>query len=180
MSMEETILVNDDIWLSPNHAGDKGNLVLYLNDPVVYRNTSRVPYPYGPEDADYFLNNYLQRQSELNAPFNWGIRHREAGLIGGIGVFLKEGLSGHKDELGYWLASPFRGQGIMTEVVKKFCQRQFETRPLVRLEAWVFTHNIASLRVLEKAGFEREGTARKFHVKDGSFIDAWLLAQVRE
>ncbi len=102
------------------------------------------------------------------------------GLIGGIGAFMKTGLDGHLDEIGYWLAEPFRGQGIMTEVVRRYTQWLFDSRPaLVRIEAGVFAHNPASAKVLEKAGFAREGYARQLHVKNGVYIDAVLMAKFR-
>lgn len=178
--MEEIIRINDRITLKPNCPEDKENMVRYLNDPVLYRNTASIPSPYTEKDADEFMAKYLKRQEELGMAFNWGIRHREAGLIGGIGAFVKTGVDGHKDEIGYWLAAPFRGQGIMSEIVQKFCDWLFEHRPLARIEAWVFSHNPASAKVLENAGFQREGLARKFHKKDGEYFDAILMAKIRE
>ena len=50
---------------------------------------------------------------------------------------------------------------------------------LVRLTAEVFAHNGASMRVLEKNGFVREGLLRKHVVKDAQFIDAVLYSLVR-
>lgn len=174
------IVVNEHITLTPFQAADKSALVLYLNDPILYSNTLKVPNPYTAWDADAWL---LRVEVEKDAPggvSNWSIRDREAGLIGGIGAFLKTGLDGHLDEIGYWLAEPFRGRGIMTEVVQVYTQWLFKTRPaLERIEAGVFTHNPASARVLEKAGFEREGLLRKMHRKDGVLIDAIMLAKFR-
>ncbi|MCC6282707.1 MAG: GNAT family N-acetyltransferase [Saprospiraceae bacterium] len=174
------IVVNEQITLEPFQPEDKAALILYLNDPVLYANTLKVPNPYTAIHAEEWL---LRVEAEKDAPggiANWSIRHREAGLIGGIGAFMKTGLDGHLDEIGYWLAEPFRGQGIMTEVVRRYTEWLFDTRPaLRRIEAGVFAHNPASARVLEKAGFVREGYARQLHEKNGVFIDAILLAKLR-
>lgn len=179
--MEENILIDEVISLTPFQRSDKENLLRYMNDSELYRNTSRIPSPYKEVDADEWLSSVEQSLEKYGQTVNWAIRHREAGMIGGIGCFLKTGWEGHNDEIGYWLAAPFRGRGIMTGIVQTYSDYLLASRPpLVRLEAWVFAHNPASARVLEKAGFQREGYARKLHIKNGEYIDAILLARIRE
>ena len=98
-------------------------------------------------------------------------------LLGGCGF---EGVSyGHCAEIGYWLARPFWGQGIMTEVVRALCGFAFAEWKLVRITAHVFDFNAASARVLEKNGFSLEGLLRKHHRKAGRFLDSRLYALVR-
>jgi RimJ/RimL family protein N-acetyltransferase len=83
--------------------------------------------------------------------------------------------SGH---FGYWLGEPFWGRGTMSAaagVVSAYVMSRFE---LVRLEAPVFEWNPASMRVLEKCGFVREGVLRRSVFKDGALIDAVLYARV--
>lgn len=178
--MVEKIIVNEQIVLTEFRLEDKSNLVRYLNDPVIYQNTLTIRSPYSETDADEWLEFIRSNREKYGFLTNWAVRHHEAGLIGGIGAMVKAGPEGHRDEIGYWLAAPFRGQGIMTEVVRKLSEHMFETRPLVRIEAWVYHYNPASARLLEKAGFVREGFARKFAQKDDQFIDAILLAKIKE
>ena len=178
--MDDFIQINAQITLTPFEPTDKENMIRYLNDEAIGRNTLRVPQPYTPADAAERLEKLTKQREETGIPSEWVIRHHEAGLIGGIGFFLKTGVEGHSDEIGYWLAAPFRGQGIMTQVVRTLTDRMFEQRPpLVRIEAHVFTHNPASMRLLEKAGFEREGLLRKLHLKNGVHLDSVLLARLR-
>lgn len=159
---------------------DREGLIRYLNDPEIYRNTLRVPYPYTAQDADEWLVHTHERTAQLGRTANWAIRHREAGYIGGVSCFFKTGVEGHCDEIGYALAAPWRGQGLMTEVVTAFSAWLFDTRPaLARLEANVFPHNPASVRVLEKAGYEREGYLRCLHLKEGELLDAIVMAKIR-
>jgi ribosomal-protein-alanine N-acetyltransferase len=66
----------------------------------------------------------------------------------------------------------------MTEVLNIFCEYCFEHRELSRIEAGVFSHNEASMRVLEKVGFEREGYLKKCFIKQGRYIDSVLYAKV--
>lgn len=173
--------ISESIELTPFRPEDKVNLLRYLNnDPAISANTLLIPDPYTEGDADDWLQHVRLRRETLGIDTEWAIRHREAGLIGAIGVFAREGLDSHIDEIGYWLAAPFRGQGIMTEVVRRFTDALFAQRPnLVRIQAFVFTQNPASLRVLEKAGFEPEGIIRKLYKKNGVLLDAVVLARLR-
>ncbi|XP_022138097.1 uncharacterized protein LOC111009349 [Momordica charantia] len=75
-------------------------------------------------------------------------------------------------ELGYVLGSNFWGKGIATAAVKLVAERIFEERPeLERVEALVAVENLASQRVVEKAGFHREGVLRKYGVLKGKTRD---------
>ena len=171
----------NDIRLSPFERSDKPNLLLYMNDPVLYANTLRVPHPYTASDADNWLDLMEKEYDHYGKTINWAIRSAEHGVIGGIGAFLNGGPDSHKDEIGYWLAEPFRGQGVMTAVVQNFCKYLYDSRPaLVRIEAGAFEHNPASVRVLEKAGFEKEGFAKKFHIKNGTYLDSIRMAGFRQ
>ena len=82
-------------------------------------------------------------------------------------------------ELGYWLAEPFWGRGVMTAAVTAFVAHSFQTLPLQRIFASVYASNPASARVLEKAGFQFEGCMRKNVLKDGEILDSLLYARVR-
>ncbi len=178
--MEEKIRINDHLALIPFEPGDKPNLIRYLNDPVIYQNTATIPFPYTASDADAWLTLVQEIREKYGFTCNWAIRHAEQGMIGSIGFFMKSGAAGHFDEIGYWLAEPFRGQGIMTYAVDALCVWLFEKRPaLVRIEAKVYSYNPASARVLEKAGFEREGYLRKAVLKNGALIDAIMMARLR-
>lgn len=178
--MKEKIIVSDWVSLTEFREEDKPNLVRYLNDPLVFQNTLTIPNPYTELDAGEWLEKTRVNLEKYGQLTNWAIRHREAGLIGGIGTFVHTGIEGHRDEIGYWLAEPFRGQGIMTAVVAEMTAYMFQTRPLVRIEAWVFAHNPASARLLEKTGFQREGFARKFAKKGEQYMDAILLAKIKD
>lgn len=178
--MKNKIIVNEDITLTDFYPEDKANLLLYLNDPVVYNNTLTIPSPYTDADAETWMGIVADMKTKHGDLVNRAIRHRQMGMIGGIGSFMHTGKDGHRDEIGYWLAAPLRGNGLMTRVVGVFCRHIFETRPLVRIEAWVYPENPASGRVLEKNGFVREGYARKYTQKKGQFRDAILYGLIRE
>lgn len=83
----------------------------------------------------------------------------------------------HKAEIGYCLARKFWGRGIMTQALKKSVKMVLKDFPeIVRLEAIVDVENIGSQRVLEKAGFIKEGLLRKNTFNKGSFIDELIYS----
>lgn len=73
--------------------------------------------------------------------------------------------------MGYYIAEGYWGKGIMTEAVKQSCEYVFDSSDIIRIYAEPFAHNSASCRVLEKAGFQYEGTLRSNAVKNGKVID---------
>ncbi len=167
------IPINDHCYLDNQYTpSDVKALVQWLNDPVIFANTLKIPSPYTEADGEYFLNLVEDLVNVHGVPVNWAIREKSGLLIGGLGRFCETGAEGHRDEIGYWLAEPYRGQGWMTAIVKNYCQYLFKSTPLERISAQVFTQNPASARVLEKVGFQCEGRLRKYHKKGEQYLDA--------
>ncbi len=175
------IEIDQDIYLSEVSQYDKYALVEFLNDKDIYDHTLLIPYPYRMKDAESWLQDVIQEERLKGRQTFWAIRSQQENgkLIGGLGMHCKYGRKSHKDEIGYWLAKPYWGQGIMTAVVEKFCDYAFLNLDLIRVEAPVFIFNKGSARVLEKAGFEMEGVMRKCYMKDDQIFDGKLYAKVR-
>ena len=92
--------------------------------------------------------------------------------IGAISVSANNGGDRCRGELGYVLGSKYWGKGIATKAVKMVASTIFKEWPhLERLEALVDVENGGSQRVLEKAGFQREGLLRKFCILKGRTRD---------
>ena len=172
-----TIIINDQIYLDEIRASDKGACVEHFREKEIYDRTLRIPYPYTEQHFDEFFA--LVQQTAQQRPLTaWAIRRRDGFLIGGLGF---EGLgSSHRAEIGYWLAKPYWGRGIMTDVVRKACVFAFDQYDLAKITAGVFAGNAASARVLEKCGFVREGYLRKHYLKGGRFIDAQLYSLLKD
>lgn len=81
--------------------------------------------------------------------------------------------------LGYWMGEPYAGKGLMTAAVNATIEFAFETLHLNRVEAACLPHNAASIRLLEKVGFTREGYARKYLCIEGRWQDHILYGLVR-
>jgi RimJ/RimL family protein N-acetyltransferase len=86
----------------------------------------------------------------------------------------------HRAEIGYWLAQPYWGRGIMTDAVKVYVSYAFKELSVARLTAHVFAFNRSSARVLEKNEFKLEGRLRKHFSKNGELIDGLLYGLLKE
>ncbi len=82
--------------------------------------------------------------------------------------------------LGYWLGVDKTGQGLMTRAVRTLIPFSFEELRLHRIEAACMPDNLASIRVLERCGFKREGLARKYLKINGAWRDHLLFAMIIE
>jgi RimJ/RimL family protein N-acetyltransferase len=155
--------------------GDKAAVVRAANNRNVWRNLAhRFPHPYTDADADRWFG--MLREAPL--PTHWAIEV-DGEAAGGIGIDVGEGIHAKTAHFGYWLAEPHWGRGIMTAAVRAVAEHVLAHFDVARLEAPVFAWNPASMRVLEKCGFVREGVLRQSVLKDGQLIDAMLYARVR-
>lgn len=177
--MKAKIIVNQQIYLDQLLIRDLPVLQQNINNYEIYKNTLNIPYPYTTQDAEFWFNQTNKLNKKYGVNTNWVIRNKEGELIGGIGNMLKYGVDAHKDEIGYWLAKPYWGKGIMTEVVKKYVTYLFKTTSIIRIEATIFARNKASEQVLLKSGFGLEGNLRKSYLKDGEYLDGKLYTIIR-
>jgi RimJ/RimL family protein N-acetyltransferase len=175
-----TIVVNDQVHLSQFRPSDKPALVQHLHDRDIYDRTLRIPFPYTDAQAEAFLARVAAITTEQGRTVNWAIRDAGGALIGACGFDGWQAGQPHRAEVGYWLAKPFWGRGLMTAVVRRLCRHAFAEFGLAKITAHVSPHNPASARVLAKCGFREEGFLRKHFLKDGQFLDARLFALHRE
>jgi ribosomal-protein-alanine N-acetyltransferase len=97
-------------------------------------------------------------------------------LLGGISIGnIRHGVS-ESANIGYWMGERHAGKGIMVEAVKLVCGYGFSSLRLHRVEAACIPDNHRSIRVLEKAGFRREGLLRSYLRINGEWRDHLLYA----
>jgi RimJ/RimL family protein N-acetyltransferase len=173
------IAVNDQVHLSEFRSSDKPALVQHLNDRDIYDRTLRIPFPYTDASADEWLALIAKITEQQGRPVKFAVRSADDALIGGCGFDGFQAGTSHLAEVGYWLAKPYWGRGIMTAVVQRLCRHAFEEFGLAKITAHVFPLNQASARVLEKCGFREEGFLRKHFLKGGQFVDARLFALLK-
>ena len=150
----------------------------YANNPNIARNLRNAfPYPYTWEDAKEFVFSCMQNDERRQCARAIVVEGR---AVGSIGVFLGSDVYEKSAELGYWLAEPFWGKGIMAEAVRRICGIVFDRYGIVRIFAEPFASNTGSRRVLEKAGFRLEGILEKSVFKCGKILDSCIYALLKE
>lgn len=173
-----TIPINTDIRLSEITADDEAACLEYLQGPEIYAVTLRIARPYTVTNFRSWLAILSGQRQQNGRSAVWAIRNRAGKMIGACG--LDNYIPGrHLAEMGYWLAKPYWGQGIMTAVAGRICELGFGELGLEKIVAHTFAENAASARVLEKCGFRQEGYLRKHHRKDDRLIDARVFGRLK-
>jgi RimJ/RimL family protein N-acetyltransferase len=155
---------------------DAASIVQYASNRKIWINLrDAFPYPYTQSDAEAFLFRAMQMQ-----PGSYFAIASDNEAIGSIGLMAGNDVHRFTAELGYWLAEPFWGKGIMTAAVRALSEYAFAELGFHRIFAEPCTTNAASARVLEKAGFALEGIMGASVFKDGRILDQYLYAKVDE
>ena len=161
---------------------DAKDLAAALSNKKVQDNLrDGLPYPYTEQDGKEFISAMLSADESETFAFAITVDNM---VIGSIGIFRQGNIHRQTAELGYYIAEEYWGKGIMTEAVKQICEYVFANSDIIRIYAEPFAYNIASCRVLEKVGFQYEGTLRSNAVKNGKVIDmemySLLKAEIKE
>jgi RimJ/RimL family protein N-acetyltransferase len=131
------------------------------------------PHPYTLADAVQFIEASIEIRPETRFAIAVGDE-----AVGGIGFMLHTDVERVSAEIGYWLGESFWGRGIMTDAVRAVTAYAVREHALTRVYAVPYQWNVASCRVLEKAGYHLEGRMGRSAVKDGRVIDQFLYAYV--
>lgn len=157
--------------------GDAPNLTWAINNKNVLNNLrDGIPYPYTLGDAEAFIRGMLG--AEKDQVYAWAIT-ADGVAAGSIGVSRQQNIHRRTAEMGYYVAEAYWGRGIATIAVRAACDWVFKNTDILRIYAEPFAGNVASCRVLEKAGFSLEGVLRKNAVKNGEVLDMKLYAHIK-
>lgn len=156
-------------------AGDADSLAKHANDPAVAEFLREIfPSPYTLQDAQWWVS----EGHKLNNSCNRAIVV-DGECVGNIGANFGSGEHRFTAEIGYWLGRNYWGQGIVTEAVAVFTGYLFSNYELQRIIAPVAHENVASIAVLKKSGFSREGVLRNNMYLRGKFYDEHIYACYR-
>ena len=161
--------------LRPWQQGDAPSLARYANNPrVSVCMRDLFPSPYTIDDAHRFI-----AMATGAAPGLLLAIEIQGEAAGGIGIHPLDDVHRGTAEIGYWLAEPFWGMGIVTGAVRALVPVAFEQTDIVRIQAGIFSRNPASMRVLEKCGFIREAVHRHAITKRGVVMDEVMYVRFR-
>ena len=135
-----------------------------------------LPYPYTVKDAEEYITAMLAADRTKSYAFAITLDDK---VIGSIGVFRCDNIHFRTAEMGYYIGEPYWGKGFGTSAVKQTCKYIFEHTDIIRIFAEPFAYNLASCRLLEKAGFQYEGTLRSNAVKNGNVLDMKIYARLK-
>ena len=162
-------LRDGDLVLRPWTEDDVDAMVAGCNDPEVARWIPTIPHPYTPDDARAFIRGEVRQDHEALAI------EVDGSVVGGIGLGLNA--HGYRGSIGYWVAKPARGKGICTRALRLLAGHALEELELQSVQLVTDPENLASQRVAEKVGFQREGVMRA-HLRhpDGRIRDSVMFS----
>lgn len=146
-----------------------------VQSPEIYEHQSWGPNSF--EDSKNHVGQCLQQQMESpRQSFEFCITDRSTKeIIGAIGLRIRSSFN-RSGDLGYWIRRDLWGHGLATEATQRIIQFGFDDLNMNRLWATASTKNLASLRVLQKAGMQREGLMRQDILVRGQFRDSVLMS----
>lgn len=162
--------------LRPWRLSDMEDLAFFANNANIANNmTNKFPHPYTLEHAEAFI-----QFAQVSDPVCIFAISCDGRSIGGMGVHLQDDIFAKNAELGYWLAEPYWGKGIVSKLLPELIDFAFNTFDIQRVFARPFSTNTASQRVLEKNYFVLEATLKNTIFKNGNYMDELIYAIRRE
>ena len=171
-----TTLTIDELVLRPWRPADAPQLLAICQDPEIARWVT-IPQPFLPTDADAFIENsetmWRDGRGAAFAIVDAATDH----LLGAVTRF---GPDGHQATFGLWLGPDARGRGVGTRALRLVADWTFATTAAIRLDAFIMVGNEASDRMVERAGFRREGVLRAWDIHhDGVPVDCVVYSRIR-
>jgi ribosomal-protein-alanine N-acetyltransferase len=156
-------------------AEDAEKVFLWMGDPEVCRYERWMPHA-----SSGYTRGYIREvfHYELDDEYQWGIE-LDGCLIGSVSIVAVDNFD-QKALLGYCIAKTFWSKGYATEAVRAVLEFMFSEVGINRIEASHSIRNVASGRVLEKAGLKREGLAKEYYYCSQGFQDSHLYGITRK
>ncbi|MEQ1798861.1 MAG: GNAT family protein [Lacibacter sp.] len=161
-----------DFILRPWSLNDLDSLVSNANNYNIARFlTDGFPHPYTKANGIAFIT-----MATKDDPIHIFAIEVNGQAVGGIGIHPQSDIMKKNAELGYWLGEDYWGNGIITKAIIQMIDFGFKTYDITRIYARPFGTNLASQRVLEKAGFKLEARIEKNVYKNGEILDELIYA----
>jgi ribosomal-protein-alanine N-acetyltransferase len=169
------------ITLRKPHLDDTQAVFDGCQDPIIPRFTA-ISSNYSMAHAlDYVQRTDASVRTQRELPFVIEYGNGDDRVFAGTISFHSLSVKNSVGELGYWMTSSMRGKGIATTAARMLTDYGFATIGFKRVEALVDKENVASLKLLESAGYQREGLLRnKITRDDGRQVDMYLFAAIAE
>jgi len=168
-------LRDGDLVLRPWAEEDVPALVAACNDREIARWIPVIPSPYTAEDARAFIGGQSRAVPEYTVPEHSFAVTIDGVLAGAIGMSVNS--MNYRGRIGYWVGASVRGRGVCTRALRLLSRFALDELELQRLDLITDPDNVASQRVAEKVGFQREGVLRA-HLRhpDGRIRDSVMFS----
>jgi RimJ/RimL family protein N-acetyltransferase len=157
----------DDVSIRKFRKSDIPLLAELANNKKISNNLrDGFPHPYTLEDAESFIAMYMNQDPATVFAIEW-----QGKYVGNIGLAPGKDVYRRSAEIGYFIGEPYWNKGIATRAVELMTEYGFNVLKLARIHTGVFAYNPASMRVLEKNGYRKEGVFREAICKNGRLWD---------
>ena len=168
-----------NIYIKPLNISDATSILeLEIRNKEFFRQ-----YSINRDSEFYTFEGQLKRMETIEESrvkdlgYSFGIYlNKSHRLIGQISLFKIERGPAQRGMVGYSLDKEQNGKGYMTEALKSIVDFGFDQLKLHRIEAGVMPHNLGSIKILEKIGFQKEGIAKEYVMINGKWEDHQILA----
>jgi RimJ/RimL family protein N-acetyltransferase len=170
-------LTGSRVRLRSLRAGDADALFALQSDPRVMRYWSHPPWTERAQAVERIAQ--LERDRATSEFYSWAATLDGGDTLAGTGALFAISRPHARGEIGYSLCADRWGKGYAREIVQLIISFAFETLGLERLEADIDPRNVASCRLVERAGFAREGLLRARWRVAGEITDSAIYGRLR-
>ncbi|MCM3759009.1 GNAT family N-acetyltransferase [Sporosarcina aquimarina] len=174
MKEEFPIIETERLLLREVQKEDSTDMLSYLSDKDVVKHMGLNPF-HTVKEAEEEIEWYQQIYKDSTG-IRWGISLKDNGRVIGSCGFLNRQPKHFRTEIGYELSKEYWGKGIASEALEAVVKYGFQHLQLERIEALIEPANVASLKLLTKNGFEKEGLLRHYEFTCGKFDDLYMYS----
>jgi ribosomal-protein-alanine N-acetyltransferase len=165
----------DDIILRQIDKADAPEFFEYISDPMVKKYLSDEDIPKSIQSAEEELN-YWAGLFPYQRSIYWGVASQKTNKLIGTCGFNTWSRTHKRAEVSYDLSRKYWNKGIMTKCVRTICDFAIVAMRVDRIQATVVLDNASSIKLLEKLGFQREGTLRSYAVLQNQIKDSYMYS----
>jgi len=176
---EFPVLETKELYLRKTNFSDSQDLFEIVSDAEVANFDWYEPVENVQKAKEIFLAEY-EKAFDSREEITWGITEKKSAKLIGIACIGDFDEYNSRCVIGYYLNKSFWNRGYMTQTVMEIVNFIFNKTSLNRIEAFITTGNDSSVRMLEKAGFTKEGITRQRDFIKGEFVDSVVMGILKK